>query len=347
VRASHRALAIGAASAAVMFGGAALLYAWDERRNDEIAKGVRVAGVDIGGLRADAARAKLAHDLALHLARPIVVRSGPRTWELRPRQARLRIDVQTAVQEALERSRRASFFVRTARAVVGSTLHDNIAPRVSYSKQAVKQFLEDVRRGVDRPARDATVRPLVTRLEKVPARDGFSVEVALLRRKVGLVLSGKAADRTISVSKRRVRPKVRLKNLVHRYPNYIVVNRSRFELRYYHRLELAKAYRIAVGRQGLETPAGPYEVQDKQVNPSWHVPSSSWAGALAGRVIPPGPDDPLKARWLGFNGSAGIHGTDVLGSLGTAASHGCIRMSIPDVEQLYRRAPLHTPVYIR
>ena len=48
------------------------------------------------------------------------------------------------------------------------------------------------------------------------------------------------------------------------------------------------SYTIAVGRQGLETPAGEYTVQDKQINPSWHVPNSSWAGKLAGQVIPPG-----------------------------------------------------------
>jgi len=109
---------------------------------------------------------------------------------------------------------------------------------------------------------------------------------------------------------------------------------------------VSRTYTIAVGRQGLETPAGQYEINDRQVNPSWHVPNSSWAGALAGRVIPPGPDDPIKARWLGFYNGAGIHGTDEISSLGTAASHGCIRMSIPDVEQLYPLVPLHTPIYV-
>jgi lipoprotein-anchoring transpeptidase ErfK/SrfK len=83
-----------------------------------------------------------------------------------------------------------------------------------------------------------------------------------------------------------------------------------------------------------------------QVNPSWHVPNSSWAGSLAGRVIPPGPDDPLKARWLGFNGGAGIHGTAESGSLGSAASHGCIRMGIPDVIALYKHMHVGDPVYI-
>ena len=83
-----------------------------------------------------------------------------------------------------------------------------------------------------------------------------------------------------------------------------------------------------------------------QVNPSWHVPNSSWAGALAGKVIPPGPDDPIKARWIGFNGGAGIHGTAEDSSIGTAASHGCIRMHIADVIDLYKQVSVGAPVYV-
>jgi lipoprotein-anchoring transpeptidase ErfK/SrfK len=79
----------------------------------------------------------------------------------------------------------------------------------------------------------------------------------------------------------------------------------------------------------------------------WSVPNSPWAGALAGKVIPGGaPDNPIKARWLGIYDGAGIHGTDQTSSLGTAASHGCIRMSIPEVKELYAQVPVRTPVYI-
>ena len=97
---------------------------------------------------------------------------------------------------------------------------------------------------------------------------------------------------------------------------------------------------------GLETPSGVYTINDKQVDPVWHVPHSAWAGDLAGRVIPPGPENPIKARWMGIYDGAGIHGTTDVSSLGSAASHGCIRMAIPDVIDLYGRVPLGTTVYI-
>jgi lipoprotein-anchoring transpeptidase ErfK/SrfK len=83
------------------------------------------------------------------------------------------------------------------------------------------------------------------------------------------------------------------------------------------------------------------------VNPAWSVPNSDWAGSLAGTVVPGGvPENPLKARWLGIYDGAGIHGTDQTYTLGTAASHGCVRMAIPDVIELYDRVPVGAPIYI-
>jgi lipoprotein-anchoring transpeptidase ErfK/SrfK len=143
-----------------------------------------------------------------------------------------------------------------------------------------------------------------------------------------------------------VAPKVTMDALRKKYPAYIIVDRGAFTLRFYKHLQFHKAYPIAVGMQGLETPAGTYPVVDKQINPVWHVPNSDWAGKLAGRVIPPGPDNPIKARWIGITGGAGIHGTEDVGSLGTNASHGCIRMAIPDVIDLFDRVPYGSTIFI-
>ena len=143
-------------------------------------------------------------------------------------------------------------------------------------------------------------------------------------------------------------PTVTTAQLASRYPAYIIIDRAAFRLRFYQHLKLTRSFPIAVGRQGLETPQGLYDVQWKQTNPSWYVPNSAWAGKLAGKVIPPGPDDPIKARWMAFNGGAGIHGIDPseYSSIGSDASHGCIRMRIPDVIALYAKSPVGTPVYI-
>ena len=117
--------------------------------------------------------------------------------------------------------------------------------------------------------------------------------------------------------------------------------------RLYRELQLQKEYTVAVGAVGFDTPAGLYNIQNKAVDPAWSVPNSDWAGDLAGTVVPGGvPENPLKERWLGIYDGAGIHGTDQTYSLGTAASHGCIRMAIPDVIELYDQVQVKTPIYI-
>jgi hypothetical protein len=322
------------------------LYAYDATRADVVAQGVTAGGVDIGGVEARAARERLTRDLVPRLERPVTLTYGQRSFVLTPARGQLAVDVRGMVDEAVAESRRGNFFSRAFRDVRGRDLHVAVPVRTEYSAAAVDAFVRRVRNAVHRPAQNASVVPSPTSLRIVPAHSGIGVRQRLLRQSVARELTDPDASHTLAVPTRRVQPKINAWDLRKRYPAYVLICRSCFQLRLYVHLKLRSVYRIAVGRQGLETPAGLYEIDDKQINPSWHVPNSPWAGELAGRVIPPGPDDPIKARWLGFYNGAGIHGTDDVWSLGTAASHGCIRMSIPDVIDLYDQVPLHSPIYV-
>jgi lipoprotein-anchoring transpeptidase ErfK/SrfK len=105
---------------------------------------------------------------------------------------------------------------------------------------------------------------------------------------------------------------------------------------------------VAVGMPAYPTPTGLFAIQTKQVNPTWTAPDSPWAGEMAGQSVAGGAvDNPLKARWMGVDGSVGIHGTGQPWTIGTRASHGCIRMSVPDVIDLFRRVSIGTPVLIK
>src|SRR5436305_265795 len=81
-------------------------------------------------------------------------------------------------------------------------------------------------------------------------------------------LTEATSDHVVRPSVDTVKPNVTTTELARRYPRVITVNRGAFELTLYRDLKPVKTYRIAVGRQGLETPAGRYNIQDKQVNPS-------------------------------------------------------------------------------
>jgi lipoprotein-anchoring transpeptidase ErfK/SrfK len=171
--------------------------------------------------------------------------------------------------------------------------------------------------------------------------------VRALRERVDQALTVPGVDRTVRSPTRRIQPKVTRDELADRYPLVLVADRASFRLRLYKRLRLAKEYIVAVGAIGFDTPAGLYHIQNKAVDPAWSVPEEEWAGDLAGTVVPGGvPENPLKERWLGIYDGAGIHGTDQTYSLGSAASHGCIRMAIPDVIELYDQVPVGAPIYI-
>ena len=126
----------------------------------------------------------------------------------------------------------------------------------------------------------------------------------------------------------------------------IVVNVGQRKLRLIRNGKVWKTYGIAVGQPAHPTPTGDYEINDKQVDPVWYPPDSPWAAELD--TIPAGPGNPLGTRWIGTTAPAiGIHGTYADSSIGYAASHGCMRMHIPDVEQLYDQVALGMKVSIR
>lgn len=126
----------------------------------------------------------------------------------------------------------------------------------------------------------------------------------------------------------------------------VVINVDQRRLRLIRDGRVVKTYQVAVGQSAYPTPRGRYEIVDKQVDPAWFPPDSPWAAGLG--PIPPGPGNPLGTRWIGTSAPAiGIHGTYDSGSIGTAASHGCVRMHIPDVEELYDEVALGGTVEFR
>jgi lipoprotein-anchoring transpeptidase ErfK/SrfK len=297
-------------------------------------------------MKVAAARAKVERALAARLNRPLYATYHSAKFRLTPEQLRFRIDVRAMIDEALSRSRRGNVLSRTVRGVFGGKVHADVPVASTYSKAAVAAFVARVKHRLDRPARNATLDFSTGVLKRVKARKGRTIDATALRDGVETGLALPTRSDPVPVRAASTKPKVSTRQLTDAYPTVIAINRGAFQLTLFKHLKRAKTYTIAVGRQGLETPAGQYTVSDKQVNPYWHVPNSSWAGSLAGQVIPPGPRDPLKARWIGIVGGAGIHGTDDVGSLGSNASHGCIRMAISDVIELYDRTPYGSKIFI-
>ena len=111
-------------------------------------------------------------------------------------------------------------------------------------------------------------------------------------------------------------------------------------------------YPMSIGRMDWETPLGKTKITAMAKNPTWYVPQSvldehAAEGDPLPRIVPPGPDNPLgtRALRLGLPGYL-IHGTNRPAGVGMRVSHGCVRMFPEDIEFLFDRIPVNTPVRI-
>jgi lipoprotein-anchoring transpeptidase ErfK/SrfK len=206
-------------------------------------------------------------------------------------------------------------------------------PRLaSYSASLAHQY--------SRPAKDSRVRlrglrPIVSRARaglKVPARALATTLAAALR----------AGERgPIEVEHTLLRPRVTRAN----FGPVIVISRSANRLYLYRGARRWKTLGVATGQPAYPSPAGQFTIVTKQLNPWWYPPASPWAAGLS--PVPPGPGNPLGTRWMGLSVSGvGIHGTPDAASIGYSASHGCIRMQIPDAEWLFEHVSVGTTVFI-
>ncbi|MFN6461466.1 MAG: L,D-transpeptidase [Nostoc sp. DedVER02] len=108
--------------------------------------------------------------------------------------------------------------------------------------------------------------------------------------------------------------------------------------------EVIASYPIAVGKKGWETPTGSFQVIHMRHYPIWRHP-------ITGKVFEAGTDSPLGDRWIGFwsdgRNEIGFHGTPDIDLVGTAVSHGCLRMRNSDVRMLYEQVNIGTTVLVR
>jgi L,D-transpeptidase catalytic domain/Putative peptidoglycan binding domain len=331
----------------LLLAGTGAVYAYDHGHKGSIAEGVSVNGVDVGGMTAAQARTRLRAKLLAPLDRPVKVRYQGHTYTLTRRAAAIGVDIDGSVARAEAASRQGSMFTRTWREVRGQTLKRDLDAKITYSRPAVRKLVHRVRDSLNKEPVDASLDLDEGQIDPKPSSDGLRVRTGRLQNDLARELLD-AGTRRVRVHADVLEPEVATADLAKKYPAILMLNRGAFQLTLYKNLKLAKTYSVAIGRVGLETPAGLYHIQNKAVNPAWTMPNSSWvAPGDRGKVVPGGtPQNPLKARWLGIFAGAGIHGTDETGSIGTAASHGCVRMRIPDVIDLYPQVPVGAPIYI-
>ena len=284
-----------------------------------IAAGVTIGGADVGGMTAD--EANVAVTTSFERPLPLLVM-------------------------------RHKLFVKPGRLGTTALVHDAVtraltAPpdselklRVRLSRPKAQAYVDSLAKHFDRKPLDARLalrrlRPFVAR-----AHAGWSLRrlPALSAIFTALVDNARTPMR---LQFRELKPRVTPKDI----GPVIVIHRGSNRLDLYNGMRPWRVFGVATGQSSYPTPLGRWSIVVKWRNPWWYPPKSPWAKGA--KPIPPGPGNPLGTRWMGLSASGvGIHGTPDDASIGYSASHGCIRMHIPDAEWLFRRVRIGTTVFI-
>jgi lipoprotein-anchoring transpeptidase ErfK/SrfK len=285
-----------------------------------IPNGVTLAGVPVGGMSNEQAQAALRPAFA----KPVRLVYGDRAWRLVPSRFGAKVTIANGVAQALQ-------------AQSGDAV--DLVPAID--TEAVRHFVRALDKRISYPATDAELIGLKG-LQPEFSQDRTGLQVLRQLTTLRIVHALQQPNiRHIRVATKVVEPE----RSVEAFGPVIVIRRGANELRYYNGARLVHTFGVATGQTVYPTPTGTFEIVDMQRNPWWRPPDSPWAKGL--KPIPPGPGNPLGTRWMGLSApGVGIHGTPDDASIGYSASHGCIRMHIPDAEWVFNHVEVGTPVVI-
>jgi lipoprotein-anchoring transpeptidase ErfK/SrfK len=300
-----------------------------------IPAGVSAAGIDVSNLTLSAAANRIDFVFKSKLNSPLSTRAADLRWLLRPKDVDFKFDAAKSARRAYNAG------VAPHMGAVDVPLY------TSFSNAKIQAYADKIAKRLLRAPVDARVSIALRKITKVASKDGRSLDADALAKSVAAALSDPAAERKLRPALVATKPKITTANVAKAYGTIITIDRGNFTLRLFKNLKLSKTYKVAVGMPAYPTPTGRFSISNKAVNPAWTAPNSPWAGAYANETVAGGSaENPLKARWMGIANGVGIHGTGIPGSIGSRASHGCIRMTVPDVIDLYPRVPVGTPVLI-
>jgi lipoprotein-anchoring transpeptidase ErfK/SrfK len=285
-----------------------------------IAFGVSVGGVTVGGLMPYQARKAVQKQYARHLK---LIVDESHTVDLPPAALGAKANLEKAI-------RRARF------ARPGAVVPLDVA----VSQGQVRRYVEKLGTRLEREARDARIALEGTKPRAVKSQEG---------RKLKRLATGRAIRTSLATNTRTpirlgfeiTKPEVENAEL----DEAVVILRRTNRLLFFDDAKFERWFGVATGQSAYPTPVGSFEIVNLQRNPWWYPPPSPWA--KNSDPVPPGPGNPLGTRWMGLSEPyVGIHGTPDAASIGYSASHGCIRMRIPDAEWLFQHVKIGTPVFI-
>jgi lipoprotein-anchoring transpeptidase ErfK/SrfK len=250
-------------------------------------------------------------------------------------------DVAAAVDQALVLADSYSWTSRVMARLWNRPVGREVPMPYLHDDARIAAWLEEVAAEHNQSAESAAVDWIDDHLVLNESKPGKALKPVLAADAVLEALEAGSGE--IALPFKRVAPSVTEETLGHT----IVVRTSMNKLTLFDGLEFVKEYGVATGTPGYPTPHGHFTIINKRYNPTWVNPAPDGWGRGLPTSIGPGPGNPLGTRALDLDAPGiRIHGTYADYSIGTAASHGCIRMHIPESEELFEMVEVGTTVII-
>lgn len=336
-------MTISIALGLVLLGGgtAYAAYRYDAASANRILPGVTVAGVDVGEMTRQEAIAAVKEAVEPSLDRTVTIRAGGRAWHVTPDELGTRAPVGRLVSRAMEISESHSWPSRVFHRVLDRPVDESFDVGFRYRPGRVSRFVKTIADEVAVDPTNASVDYLNGHL--VLNRPEFGRALRVENARVALLEALRGSEQSVKLGLKRLEPEVTKQDL----GQTLVVDLSALKLHLYDGLQLRKTYPVAAGQPQYPTPPGEWTVIDKVENPTWVNPAPDGWGAGLPASIPGGPSNPLGTRAIYLDAPGiRIHGTSSSSSIGTYASHGCVRMYMSDVEELYEVVEVGATVHI-
>ena len=315
-------------------------YDYDKEFDGKLLPGIVIAGVDVGGMTPEEAYRSVKAAGKIQLDRNIKVGYEEKTWTVTPRELGARSNARALVDAAVAESDSTGMLAKASMAVFGNELDHDSDLAITYPKQGIRGFIDGAAAALDREPIDAGV-------------DYSSGWLEFTEPKEGRVLLRKESRRALSRALKQERDKVTLavktttpEVTEQKWDKALLVRIGENKLYLYEDGKITKEYVVATGLPEYMTPVGEYYITEKRYMPTWVNPDPEGWGAGMPASIGPGPGNPLGTRALNWSiGGIRFHGTEATYSLGYNASHGCVRLSMPDIEELYELVDVGTPIF--
>src|SRR5262245_55619120 len=287
-----------------------------------IENGVRIAGINVGGLDAGQAR----QQISARFGAPLRFKFGKHRWSVSTE--RLGLGLAAAVDDAVANG-------------LSADGGEDVEVSVDVDRKQVRNYVDSLQERFGIAAQDARIEKLAEGRPVITAEQwGLAVRRGTMVAGITRTLKTRIRP-AMPVVTRTLKPSVTRAN----FGPVVVIHRGSNRLALFNGDKAWRSFRVATGQARYPTPTGSFRIVDMQRNPWWRPPDSDWAKGL--KPIPPGPGNPLGTRWMGLTApGVGIHGTPDPASSGYSASHGCIRMLIPEATWLFDHVRIGTPVLI-